>query len=332
MRVVYQRRTEGSAHAQSMLEQTSILQDNPMQTVHAVKAGYSGIATTVYSAKESKDSWNKILTEQWDQVKQMFDFDPEVVSEYIFFGSPIPSDVFSKKAPARLSYEKFLETNTDTGLSSNFVPLLVFLGLLKYIGEENFHKIHYVLFDPEELWVPKPAKRYFGYKWRDFERLDSLQYHYENQNMLFYEPPEKTIEYTFGLTVVTSHRQAIYDKLVEAGVPPTYVKHKWKKVNTEVPRHIYMDQIERSKFTMIIPAGNPDTFSIYRFIESLQHNCLPLITADCCVEDVEKSFNIDLSPIVVEYSDLKEKMSTLPREELLEKYKAVFLPFERTFT
>ena len=335
--VVYTRHPENSSHAQSSIEQRSILKQfsGKYEIVPALKSGFSPVVRPLWYGLDKTKPWEQILSENWGVFKDRLNFDASDtdIHGFIFFGAPIPMGVFNNKSSTeRVEHAGFIQSNSDLSLLLTYEPMVLYLSCLKAISDANrLDDAHYVLYDPEELHVPTP-KRYFGYDWRAFKRLDTLQYHYETNSSLdtfFDDEIEKKYDLTFGLSVVTKGREEIYDKLIKAGIEPL-AKFKKRNINTEVSRGIYLDRIQASKFTLVVPAINQDTFSIYRFVESLNANCLPLITSDCNTSDVERSFGVDLSPLIVDYEEIDHRMKTLDREEMLSRFREIFLKAEKT--
>lgn len=173
--------------------------------------------------------------------------------------------------------------------------------------------IHHVSFDPDEFSpdlfcdiAPKNITVYHGYDIPRYniKRLDTLQKFLLNRtrNSLFFTK-EKPLDFVFGYTV---------DKFSNREKYPEYINNLSKSFNKKrvlcrnylteenslVPKDVYTELIKESKYTFIIPSYDNTCFSIYRFIESLAENCLPLIHPDCNITEVSESFGFDLSILV----------------------------------
>jgi len=114
-----------------------------------------------------------------------------------------------------------------------------------------------------------------------------------------------------------------------------FVRHKRLEIDTFINRDDYLDAISKSRYTLLIPPYDLKHFSIYRFVESINNDCLPLITSDVYIDDFVKSFGIDLeiiNKLIVEYSTIGNKVnefSESERVELLEYFKTKCLTYER---
>jgi hypothetical protein len=193
--------------------------------------------------------------------------------------------------------------------------------------------LHEMAFDPNEmscdLFHPDVAvgSHYYLYHGYDIpkynaRRLDSLQFHLENkQNPLFEEEVTKAYDFTFGYTILDDSGRAHYPEYVnniasQFSTANVFCKNEFTGENTHIPGDEYLDKVKRSRFTFMLPSYDAHCFSNYRFVESIYNDCLPLIHPDCNIEDINKSFGIDLSPL---------KASVIPTESdrlnLLETYK-----------
>ena len=196
------------------------------------------------------------------------------------------------------------------------IHLVNILALLKAHREYEI-PLHEIAYDPNEMSLDlfhdsvKPLANYHLYHGYDIplynaKRLDSLQYWlktYDERMSLFEFPTEKTIDFTFGYTVLLKSGRENYPKdiseiLSNFNNSRIFVKNEYTKENTHVDNDTYMEFIKNSRFTYMLPSYNSHCFSIYRFLESIHSNCLPLIHPDCNITDVNKSYGIDLSPLV----------------------------------
>ncbi len=213
------------------------------------------------------------------------------------------------------------------------------LSILKAHNEYGI-PLHELSYDPNELCSGLfhsdvyPKHDYYLYHGYDIPkynmlRLDSIQKHFESKSFKMFTK-DKTTEFTFGYTILEkSNRQKfkndIENIVKQFKIHNVYVKDYQTGVNTLIDGSSYLDKLEESKFTMVIPSYDKHSFSIYRFIEALYQNCLPLIHRDCNIDDVQKSFNIDLSPLVTDVPPSESQ-----RLELLD-YLKKFMRVEKNF-
>ena len=115
---------------------------------------------------------------------------------------------------------------------------------------------------------------------------------------------KKTIDFCFGSTFVSKYRWEVYDKILpllnffkDQHNSKILIYHKQLGINTCVTHDEYVRLIEKSRYTLIIPAYDVNTFSMLRFYEAVSRGCLPLIFIDTVVEDFRTSFGISKSII-----------------------------------
>lgn len=222
---------------------------------------------------------------------------------------------------------------------STGVRLANILALLK--AHNTFGtRLHELAFDPNEMPMSQfhedvaPTENYWVYHGYDIphyniKRLDSSQYQFNSEFKLF--EADKNYDFTFGYTVLQSSERAKYIEWVNemaAKFPKAnlFVKSDCDLEDTSVSRSVYLNKIEESRFTLMLPSYDESCFSVYRFLESLDKKCLPIIHKSCILTDIEKSYNVDLSPLVVD-----EPMSEADRIELLDYYIAKFMVFEKGY-
>lgn len=167
-------------------------------------------------------------------------------------------------------------------------------------------------------------------------RLDAFNYYLLNKpkttENLVDDWSGKEFDFTMGWTVFPNgNRSKFSEKITEIAEQFTkvnlFTKDKVKNIDNSIPIPEYLKLIEKSKYTYILPSYDNSCFSLYRFIESIDLDCLPLLHPDCNVEDVQKSFDVDLMPLFTNTPFKEER-----RTELLKYYKEKFLVFEKSFT
>jgi hypothetical protein len=198
-------------------------------------------------------------------------------------------------------------------------------------------RLHELAFDPNEMPMSQfhesvaPKSNYWLYHGYDIPhydiiRLDSSQYQFNSEHKWF--EADKLYDFTFGYTVLQSSERAKYIEWVnqmygQFDKANLFVKSDCDQEDTSVSRSIYLNKIEQSRFTLMLPSYDESCFSVYRFLESLDKNCLPIIHKSCILSDIEKSYGADLSYLVVD-----QPMSETRRLELLDYYKSKFMVFE----
>lgn len=276
----------------------------------------------------------------WTQIYDALnvDFLKEYDDLYLFGG------LFSTASALR-RYEKrnyvFPKDSGQIKFESVALPCIHVLALLKANREYEI-RLHELVFDPLEMSIDLfhsdyvPTKNYYLYHGYDkpelnMKRLDSLQYYLNNQKRNFIEEQiDKDIDITFGMTIFENFRHKYYEDakvvLNKFDKVKFYLLNKVTGENTFIDRDQYLKEIARSKFTIILPAYDSTCFSIFRLLESLHNDCLPLIHKDCYIKDINKSYNTDLSELITD-----KPCSENDRIELLNKFKKIFLTVDRKF-
>ena len=285
------------------------------------------------------NSWYEYLEKE-----TLFD-DLQNVEEIIIFGGMLSDATGLTREKNHFNF--LMGTKRQMNFIANGSYMTGMLQLIK-LSQNKKIPVHEICYDPCENSIDqldyKPYKYYcyHGYDWADYNllRLDSLQAYLEGlpeENYFFEDPPEKEIDLCVGLTALTEHREKQYDDVME-GLESNpninkklFIRHKRLDIDTFVPRDVYMESIKRSRYTLMVPPYDLQHFSIYRFLESVYNDCIPLITSDVNISDFVKSFKIDenrINKLIVDYKTIGNKINELSEEDrtdLLEYFKGVCL-------
>jgi hypothetical protein len=162
------------------------------------------------------------------------------------------------------------------------------------------------------------------------KRIDSLQYYLSKKKISPFEDHTKKTDFCFAYTVIEKSRTDYIDDINnlqrEFETSELFVYNKLSGENTSIPKDVYLTKIRHANYTMIVPSYDTRIFSFTRFIEAINNDCLPLIQKDVYIDDVEKSFQIDLKQLKV-----TQPFSENDRLELLNYYKNTMLKIERNF-
>jgi len=170
--------------------------------------------------------------------------------------------------------------------------------------------IHEMMFDPLEFsfacfhddYKPSNYYQYHGYDIPSIgaHRLDSLQYFNNHATFNTLVKNDKVFDFVFGLTVLKNSDRCkflddVYGVASMFGSSKIFIRNDFTGENTFVDKEIYLDFISKSRYTYILPAYDQELFSIYRLIESINLDCLPLIHSAANTDGVSESFGFDLS-------------------------------------
>jgi len=222
---------------------------------------------------------------------------------------------------------------------STGIELVHFLAILKANREYGI-PVHEFCLDPDPFTMDMvhddykptgPHYCYHGYDVDKLNRLDSAQHFYSQRKLYLVGGNRKPFDFTFGYTILNNpYRESIKPEIealaAEFDKSKLFVWDKNSGVDTYIDRDQYLSMLDQSRFTYIIPAYNQNYFSIYRLIEALAKNCLPLIHPDCKIDDVEKSFDVNLHHIIT-----TERISEVDRKALLAYYRSKILKTDRGF-
>ena len=215
--------------------------------------------------------------------------------------------------------------------------LINVLALLKAHNEYDI-PLHEINYDPNEMSYDlfhedvSPKKNYHHYHGYDIpkygmKRLDS------NQCFLVKDmyTTEKSIDFVFGYTLLKKSEREHYKKYIDDlalnfDTAEIFTKNEYNGENTLLSRDEYIDKVSQAKYTFMLPSYDKHCFSPYRFIESLHQDCLPIIHPDCNITDVNTSFDVDLSELIVD-----RPFDDGERARLLSYYQDKFLTFKIGF-
>lgn len=126
---------------------------------------------------------------------------------------------------------------------------------------------------------------------------------------------DKTIEFTFGATALTEARQYMIDSKEYLENHDGWDCNIITKANVGVrPQSEYFYGLAQSKFSLVIPSYDVETFSIERFFECVFCDCVPLVFSSCCLGDI--SCYPDIVDIINSYllvdsfDDIDSKIAT----------------------
>jgi hypothetical protein len=206
--------------------------------------------------------------------------------------------------------------------------------------------LHEIAFDPNEMScnlfhvsvAPVREQGYYLYHGYDIplygaHRLDSLQCwleaeHGQPKNSVFdFNDTSKKYDFTFGYTVLKESGREHYPNDItliatQFKNPNLFVKDEYRNINTHVAADKYLDLIKESRFTYMLPSYNKHCFSVYRFLESIYHDCLPLIHPDCNINDIGESFSILADLKILQNGNVPSESERL---DILERLKTAML-------
>jgi hypothetical protein len=252
--------------------------------------------------------------------------DIDNIESIYLFGGLLMGALNRKKRPDLMT--KFINSNASMRFVSICNYLVPTLQLIRLANKQNI-PLHEFCYDPDEHSInlldicPSKYTLSFGYDIPKYGMIQNRQWQYG----LSLIPKQKVYDLVFGATFVTDARYIIYDKLkplLDNLKPQLFIRHKLQDINSSIGYADYLDYIARSRFTLLIPAYDIATFSIFRMTESIMVDCLPLITEDVNTNDFIQSFALDKSivdEITIPYSATKIDITDSRRLEILQYLK-----------
>ncbi len=215
--------------------------------------------------------------------------------------------------------------------------------ILALVKAHNLYNIplHELSYDPNEICAGlfhtdiAPTNDYYVYHGYDIPkynmlRLDSLQNYFLTKSSGLFTK-DKITDFTFGYTILEKSdredfKQDINNILKNFNTVNLYVKDYQTGEDTTIDGDSYLDKLEESRFTFMLPSYDRHCFSGYRFMEAIANDCLPLIHPSCNFHDIGVSYNIDLKELITDTPPMESR-----RLELLEYLKEKIMIVRENF-
>ncbi len=217
--------------------------------------------------------------------------------------------------------KKFVMTST---LRSN----CYFIKLLKN-NKIKYGKHYHIVIDPVEKNISdiiRNSKRLYFYKSNNlhyFPFIDFYSRKYISKCLL----KIKTKDFIFGCSIVTEDRRYLEPLLEDLSKSfDIFCKNKYLNIKTEINHKEYIAQLNESKYTLIAPSYDKNHFSMIRFIEAVENNCIPLVLNNCNINVIKETYN-GIFNIIVQYllvedaSEIKNKINTIEYNIILKLLK-----------
>lgn len=181
---------------------------------------------------------------------------------------------------------------------------------VKAIGELQKQVIQFVI-DPQEVDFSKvdllrfkSYKRFFILKNDNSKYCPMYEYEYARLRDMICD---KTLDLFFIASIVSPERNWLYDlrnavkeqsSLENSNIDFNVFDGKENRKN-RISQTKYYEKLSKSRYTLIIKPYEQSSFSIIRFIEAVNLQCVPLILDDCNLMELENTFE-DIYKIVIE--------------------------------
>lgn len=202
--------------------------------------------------------------------------------------------------------------------------------LLAYkIASTQHIKLTHFIIDPQE--VNYNDFNFKGIKYERFFPYKSTKFNFNKHNAFLNSyignsTYEKEFDFTFGYTILTQDRSNSTNYLNEVLnsisklKTKIFLRDKYNNIDTFVKKDEYLDYIKKSRFTLIIPSYNEETFSAFRYIESIYSGCVPLILNTVDISEAEDSLYIP-EELIVSPETILDTINNINCDELLLKIK-----------
>lgn len=277
---------------------------------------------------ESISFFDKIMDEvvpkkhaTWHDFYMSLDYDLGHIDDVWFFGGSMSEGSYLKR-----KWPWCLDKHLDKYQYMNYISvakLYTTQYIALWVANKYDAQIYELCYDPGEFSMSlvederiKPKKDVIVYHGYDIpslgiKRLDSFQEYLQTTTTTF---TFDTYDFVFGYSYMTKEREAthntiqeLYNSIDDKYDKLLFVKNKIEDHNSFLSREEYMRYIQASRFTLIMPAYEKDCFSIYRLLESVYHDCVPLIHESCNIKDVSESYGFNLERLIVN----KDSINTL---------------------
>jgi hypothetical protein len=302
------------------------------------------IKTNTSISKDLDDIGRKHLYANWEEYYDAIDLsflDGIHIDDVWMFGAPLSEGGHLRRGMNGLN-KNFRKHAYMKFLSVAKLYMINYFALK--IANEKGAFYHEMCYDPcefsveeitEEKVMPKHGHQaYHGYDIPSIKMKKHTAYQYGLKNVGMQFPfASKEYDAVFGYSYMTAERksdhelmQSVYKQLENRDNCKLLYRSKPDGIDTLVEKDAYMALIADSRFTFILPAYMKNMFSCYRFIESLFHDCLPLIFDHCNYAEFFKSYGINsdmIQEIIVNETNLNAAISMKEerRIEILEYLK-----------
>ena len=163
--------------------------------------------------------------------------------------------------------------------------------------------------DPQEFGFNDVKQKFFITNHKDMKFLPTCEYAlFDNRRNSI-----KTHDLTLYFTVCNDDRKYLVEYLGD-NVNKYNIK-MFTSLKDKIPFNEYQDMISMSNFTLILPAYDKSSFSMWRFFEALTQGCLPLVLDICDLEDIKLTYP-DLFDYINKYllvnnTNIEDKMNEL---------------------
>jgi hypothetical protein len=274
--------------------------------------------------------------------KKSFDMLRYKFSKYKF------NEIFIGAFPINLRYEndglivnKYEQTFEDDKFCMKFIQawksFKYYLLAYFYMKEYGINVRHFII-DPLELNLPG-SNRYFFYKndnikanyfpfieYTEFFDLD-FDDHY------VYSDIKKDFDFVCGYTN-TSATERYRGSSTRTMMKLAHLYKKFKiflldhkrGIDTLISNAEYNFLIKRAKYTFMFPSYDRNEFSMIRFYEAINRDCIPLIHVDnnlsIAFRDKIELFDIIVNDLIIEnISDIPKKIKKLDHKKIIKKIK-----------
>jgi hypothetical protein len=163
-------------------------------------------------------------------------------------------------------------------------------------------------------------ERFFGYS------SSSVGFSYHPFLKLYYSKNKEDIknkeyEWLIGFAILTPDRKwlsSYYDYFNSLpGNNKIYLKDKYREVDTFIKKDLYIEELKKSKQTLMLPPYDDDFFSMIRFLESLSLSVLPRIHKTVFIDEVDSKN--EFKDLIIE-DNINSLIDEKERIRLLKKY------------
>lgn len=200
----------------------------------------------------------------------------------------------------------------------------------KIASTQNIKLRHFII-DPQE--VNYNDFNFNGIEYERFFPYTSTKFDFNKHNAFLNSyigrtssDSEKEFDFVFGYTILTKDRTNSADYLNEVLGSISnlrtkiFLRDKYNNIDTFIKKDEYLDYIKKSRFTLIIPSYNKETFSAFRYIESIYSGCVPLILDTVDISEAKNSLYIP-DELIVSAETILNTINTIKCDELLLKIK-----------
>jgi len=290
--------------------------------------------------KEIVDCTSYSLATDWtvrfkklDKIQNEYNFDKMIM----VFTPLVEQFGYGCESNIKKLYEKCVERPI---FSYNFMAMNRFYSRIflpyHFMTKHNL-PITQIVYDPLEPDFSVFNENNNRYMFYDSPSANGEYFPFVEWSFMFNNPKKqlfKKYDFVFGMSsimILNDFRHQVVGELLDLQKAfkknninyALYFRDKFRNINTFLTDGTYNDRIAEAKFTLMIPSYDVQQFSIIRFYDAIDRQCIPLVYDNCALDEAFANkpnlLKIIKKYLLVNTSNLLEKLTTLDYDMIIKK-------------